>query len=341
MDHDNPPSPAAGKGLSLLVAMPALNEERTVGDIVRRVPLEIPGISSVEVIVIDDGSTDRTADKASGAGARVIRHGSRRGVGAAFHSTLAEALETRADILVTIDADGQFDPESIPQIVEPIVAGRADFVTASRFKDPALVPEMTAVKKWGNRAMSRLISRLAGRKFYDVSCGMRCYDREAIMRLTVLGKFTYTQEVLLDLSFKRLRIEEVPVRVRGVREFGRSRVAGDLWKYGARSLAIILRCYRDYKPMHFFGRLALACVAPALLLELFMFGYYFSNGSFSPHKWAGFSGAGLAVLGLLFLHMGLIGDMLDRHRVYLEEMIYTIRKNEHDWKRDSAPQDGA
>ena len=337
MDNNKPPSPAADKGLSLLVAMPALNEERTVGDIVRRVPRKMPGISSVEVLVVDDGSTDQTASEAARAGARVVRHSSRRGVGAAFHSALAQARETRADLLVTMDSDGQFDPESIPLIVEPVVAGRADFVTASRFKDPALVPEMTAVKKWGNRAMSRLISRLAGRKFYDVSCGMRCYDREAIMRLTVLGKFTYTQEVLLDLSFKRMRIEEVPVRVRGVREFGRSRVVGDLWKYGTRSLAIILRCYRDYRPMRFFGRLALACIVPALLLELFMLGNYFTYGSFSPHKWAGFSGAGLVVLGLLFLHMGLMGDMLDRHRAYLEEMIYMIRKNEHDWKRDRAP----
>lgn len=328
------PKPADGGTLRLLVAMPALNEDRTVGDIIRRIPREIPGISRVDVLVIDDGSTDQTADKALQSGAQVIKHGSCQGVGAAFHTALAYALEMPADILVTIDSDGQFDPASIPLIVEPIVASHADFVTASRFKDPALVPDMPAIKKWGNRAMSRLISRIAGRQFYDVSCGMRCYSREAILRLTITGTFTYTQEVLLNLSFKRLRIEEVPVPVRGIRKFGKSRIADNLWHYGMRSLGIILRCYRDYRPMHFFSRLAFACIAPGLLLELFMFGYYIMSGMFSPYKWAGFSGTALIVLGLVFLYMGLIGDMLDRHRTYLEEMLYMARKNEYGQKRD-------
>lgn len=122
MNNNNPPAFAGNKALRLLVAMPALNEERTVGDIVRRIPRNIPGIAGVETLVIDDGSVDQTADEAIRAGARVVRHASPRGVGAAFHSALAYALNMPADILVTIDSDGQFDPESIPSIVEPIVA---------------------------------------------------------------------------------------------------------------------------------------------------------------------------------------------------------------------------
>ena len=181
--------------------------------------------------------------------------------------------------------------------------------------------------------MSRLIPRMADRKFYDVSCGM-VLRQGGDHAPDGIGQVHLHPGGALDLSFKRMRIEEVPA-ARGVREFGRSRVAGDLWKYGT-SAGDNLRCYRDYRPMRFFaGWPCLYC--SGIALELFMFGYYFTHGSFSPHKWAGFSGAGLAVLGLLFLHMGLMGDMLDRHRAYLEEMIYMIRKNEHDWKRDRAP----
>ena len=135
---------------------------------------------------------------------------------------------------------------------------------------------MPAVKRWGNRAMSSLISRLAGQEFHDVSCGMRCYSRRAALQLHLVGRFTYTQEVVLNLAFKGLRIAEVPVRVRGEREFGESRVAGNLWRYALRSAQIIFRAYRDYHPLRFFGGLAAALLVhllevlkrPAVLRQL-------------------------------------------------------------------------
>src|SRR5690606_29841681 len=131
----------------------------------------------------------------------------RSGVGVAFHTALRYAINNGADFIATLDADGQFNPADIPKLVAPVFAGDADFSTASRFKDPALVPEgMTAIKLWGNRMMSRLISRLARQKFYDVSCGMRCYNRRAMLSLNLMGEFTYTQEVFLNLAFKRLVI---------------------------------------------------------------------------------------------------------------------------------------
>lgn len=309
----------------LLVAIPALNEERTIADVVAATPRSIPGIAEVHILVIDDGSTDATARRAEAAGADVLSHGSTRGVGAAFQTALAFALEHDFDLLVSIDADGQFNPAEILRLVEPVVAGLADFSTASRFKDPSLTPEMSGVKLWGNRMMSRLISRLSGRTFHDVSCGMRCYGRRALMNLNLLGRFTYTQEVFLNLAFKNLRIVEVPMVVRGVRAHGKSRVADNLWKYAFKTLRIIFRCYRDYHPLRFFGGLFVAAMIPAVGLAAFLLIYYARTGSFSPHKWAGFSAAGLTVMGLIFLHVGVIGDMLNRHRIYLEELLYHNR----------------
>jgi glycosyltransferase involved in cell wall biosynthesis len=309
----------------LLVSMPALDEEETVAAVVRGVPRQIPGIGRVDVVVVDDGSRDRTGERAREAGAEVIRHETTRGVGAAFHSGLAHGIEAGADLIVSIDADGQFDPADIPRLVEPVAAGRADFASGSRFADPALTPEMPWLKRWGNRAMSRLISRLAGQRFHDVSCGLRCYSRAAALQLHLLGRFTYTQEVFLNLAFKQLRIVEVPVRVQGVRRVGESRVAGSLWRYALRSAQIILRCYRDYHPLRFFGGMAVGLAVPGFGLGAFLLWHYLETGALSPHKWAGFASATLLGLALLLLQLGVIGDMLTRHRVYLEEVLFRLR----------------
>ena len=328
-----PADGAARAPQKLLVALPALDEERTVADVVARVPRSLPGVASVEVVVVDDGSTDATAERAAVAGARVIRHPVRRGVGAAFHSALAYGIDEGADLIVSIDADGQFDPADIPRLVAPVVAGEADFATASRFIDPALVPDMPGIKRWGNRMMSRLISRLAGQTFYDVSCGMRCYSRRAALQLYLVGRFTYTQEVVLNLAFKGLRIVEVPVRVRGEREFGESRVANNLWRYALRSAQIVFRCYRDYHPLRFFGGAAAVLMLPALALAAFLGWHYLETGAFSPHKWAGFTALGLGLVALLVLQVGVVGDLLGRHRMYLEEVLYRQRS---DGRRESS-----
>lgn len=316
---------ASGPGLYLLVTLPALNEERTVGEVIRGVPREIPGIRQVEVLVVDDGSVDRTADEAVQAGAGVIRHPTIRGVGGAFHTALTYGLECGADLIVSLDADGQFNPADIPALIAPVVAGQAEFTTASRFKDPALTPEMSPSRLWGNRLMSRLISNLTGQRFYDVSCGMRCYSRRAALQLYLLARFTYTQEVFLNLAFRQVRIMEVPIRVRGIREFGQSRVAPSLLRYGLRTGAIIVRSYRDYWPLYFFGVVALLLLGIAAGLGTFFFVHYARTGQFQPHTWAGVSAGACIVLAALAIHLGLIGDMLNRHRIYLEELLYRQR----------------
>lgn len=312
-------------GLKLLVSLPALNEEETIEQVVQAIPRDLPGVDQVQVLVIDDGSTDGTVDRARKAGANIISHHKTRGVGAAFHTALQFGIDNGADLIVTIDADGQFDPVDIPALIEPVISGEADFATASRFKDPAVTPQIPWIKKWGNRTMSWLVSRLAGQRFWDVSCGFRCYNRKSILNLHLMGRYTYTQEVFMNLAFKQLRIVEVPVLVRGVRLHGRSRVAGNLFRYASNTSRIIFRCYRDYQPLRFFGALAMMLMIPAVGLGLFLLWHYLDTGGFSPHKWAGFVGAALATLALMMFHMGMTGDMMNRHRVYLEELLYYRR----------------
>jgi glycosyltransferase involved in cell wall biosynthesis len=324
--------------MKLFVSIPALDEQVTIAQVVRDVPRDIPGVDEVEVLVIDDGSTDNTAVEAGRAGATLISHPTNRGVGAAFHTALTYVIENRGDFLVTIDADGQFNPADIPTLAAPVVGGMADFASASRFKDESLIPDMPAAKLWGNRMMSRLVSRLTGGKYYDVSCGMRCYNRKSMLNLNLMGAFTYTQEVFLNLAFKRLRIVEVPIQVRGQREFGKSRVASNLFKYAINTSRIIFRAYRDYKPMRFFGSISLWLGIPAVLLEaFFVLANVWASVRFQ-HKWAGFTGAGLFMLSLISLTIGLIGDMMNRQRVYLEELLY--RQRDGAWRdaaADAAP----
>lgn len=301
--------------------MPAYDEEKLIGGVLDRIPDYVDTI-----VVVDDGSTDETSNIAKARGALVVTHSMNRGVGAAFHTGVDTALELNADIMVTIDADGQFDPRDINKLVDPIIDGKADFVTASRFKDKKLAPKMTKIKYWGNIAMSRLISFLIDQRFFDVSCGFRAYSKEALLRLNLFGEFTYTQETFMDLAFKNLAIQEVPLAIKGVRGHGQSKVAKNLFRYAYRTSKIILRAFRDYKPLKFFGFMAGLIIGAGLLFELLLLWHYVQTGEFSPYKFVGFTGGFLLAIGLLIFITGLLADMLYRIRVNQEEILYYKKK---------------
>jgi len=312
--------------MKLCVIIPALNEEATIGDVIARVPADVPGVSETAIVVVDDGSTDRTAQLSEAAGATVVSHGQNRGVGAAFHTGVDKALEMGADLMVNMDGDGQFDPEEIPRLLAPLLAGEAQFVSASRFMKREYYPEMSAVKLYGNKLMSALVSALTGVKYYDVSCGFRAYTRDALLRLNLFGGFTYTQETFLDLSFKGVSIREVPVRVRGTRRFGKSRVASNLPRYCLRASRIIFRSFRDYRPMAVFGGLAGAMFVLAVCFGTFLLIHYARVGELFPHRWAGFAAAFLAGMGTLVFTTGLVADMLARIRANQERILYLLKK---------------
>ena len=324
--------------MKLVVQLPALNEEQSIGGVLDSIPRSLPEVDELQVLVVDDGSTDRTAELARARGAVVVSHARNRGVGAAFRTGLAKATELGADIVVTLDADGQFNPGDIPKLIAPILAGEADFVTASRFLDPALVPEMPAAKRWGNDFMARWVSSITHKRFQDVSCGFRAYSKNAYLRLNLLGNFTYTHEVFLTLAFADVPIREVPVEVRGVREHGTSRVAGNLFHYGWRTAAIILKTYRDYRPLKFFSKIAAVLAGMGILLFLFLLSVKFRTGGFFPHKWAGFAGAAfLGAGGVVFL-VGIVAEMLDRIRASADEALFRIRRLESGQNRPPHPE---
>ncbi|HMO51451.1 MAG TPA: glycosyltransferase family 2 protein [Kiritimatiellia bacterium] len=314
--------------MKLVVQLPALNEEATIAEVIASIPKTIPGIDAVRVVVVNDGSSDRTASLAEAAGAVVVSHEKPRGVGAAFRSGLMKSSELGADIIVTMDADGQFNADDIPALIRPILNGEADFVTGSRFVDPAFIPEMPAVKKWGNDQIARWVSSMVKIRFYDVSCGFRAYSRNAFLRLVLLGDFTYTHEVFLSLAFAHVPIKEVPVRVRGVREHGKSRVANNLFRYGWRTASIILKTYRDYRPLRFFSKIAAVLTLLGLCFVAFLGYVKWTTGIFTPHKWSGFVGGAFIGTAIFMFIVGVVAEMLDRIRVAVDESLFRVKRLE-------------
>lgn len=310
--------------MRLVVGMPAFNEAATIADVIARVPRSFVGVRDVRVVVVDDGSNDDTAALARAAGAVVVRHPRNLGVGVAFQSQVRAALRMRADLLVTIDADGQFNPADIGTLIKPILDDEVLVCTASRFAEAELVPEMPWVKKWGNRRVSGLVSRLTGQTFHDVSCGFRAYSREALLQLTVRHSFTYTHETFLDLAAKRVAIREVPLPVRGTREHGKSKVAKSVVRYGMRTAAIMLRTYRDQRPLSLCFALALPCFLAGILMMVWSYGHLMAVGTWL--KWAAFTGGGGVALGCALLFFGFMADIATRLRQNQEEILYWLRR---------------
>jgi glycosyltransferase involved in cell wall biosynthesis len=310
--------------VKLLILIPCFNEASTIAAVVHSIPRNVPGIDRVDVLVIDDGSADGTAVIASEAGASILRHSTNRGVGAAFHSGVAYAIRHNYAFAANIDGDGQFDPQDIPRLLAPLLADEADMTTGSRFKDRALTPAMPRAKLFGNHAVAYLVSKLLGGRFFDVSCGFRCYSRQALLRLNLHGRFTYTQETFVDLKANGMRIVEVPVVVRYFSD-RTSRVANSLVKYAINSGGIIFRAYRDYYPLKFFGYISLALFVPAAGFAALFFGHFILTGRFSGYLFAGMTAGFLLLLSILFLIIAIVADMLDRIRGNQERILYILK----------------
>jgi len=324
--------------MRLAIVILAFNEEHNIQKVIKGIPRSIPGVDKTTVIVVNDGSTDETARVAGETGAHVISHAVNQGVGQSFQTGLKAALESGADIMVNIDGDGQFLPEEIPLLIKPILENRADFVPANRFADQngdLKRPEyMSKIKFWGNKVMSNLIGGLAHQKFDDVSCGFRAYSREAMLHLNLSGVFTYTQESFLDLSFKRLRIQPVPVTIRYFPE-RKSRVAGNLITYTLRTLNIILRTYRDFRPLRFFIYLGLPPFILGIGASIFMLVFYILNGSFTPYKSVGFAGIYLVSLALLLFIVGFLADTFMHIKQNLDKVLYFEKRQYYESKARS------
>ncbi|NNV05503.1 glycosyltransferase family 2 protein [Geobacillus sp. C56-T2] len=224
----------------VIVFLPAHNEEKAIGDVIRRIPRHFHPDIEVIVLVMDDGSTDRTAEVAKEAGADIIcRLPENRGLGAAVRRGLEECVRLGADIGVMIDADNEYPPEQIPDLLAPIVAGEADYTIGSRFL--GTIRGMKWHRRLGNYLFTWLQSLLLGQRLYDGQSGMRAFSRQAMEEAEIIHDYNYAQVLTLNLVRKGFRLQEVPIRYQ-VRTTGRSFI-----KFTAYMTAVIPAIWKEMR----------------------------------------------------------------------------------------------
>lgn len=311
--------------MKLVVTIPAQNEAPTIGRVVEEVPRAIPGVDEVQVIVIDDGSTDGTPDLAREAGATVVTIGGRPGLGPIWRLGMERAMRAGADLIVNIDGDGQFHSADVARIIQPLLLEQCDFVTCTRFAGGGPSGYMPPVKRWGNRVVTWMTNRVCGTNFTDVSCGFRAYNRESAYRLAQFGRWTYTEECIIYMVNRGIRTREMHFDVRGEREFGHSRVAGNVLYFASHLVHILIRAVRDGRPLKFFGLLSMLLAIPGAALLVFTLSWYLVHGTLVPFtQFLALGGMGI-VGGVLVFVLALLADMVSRHREIHEELLYLAR----------------
>ncbi len=314
--------------MRLIVNLPAFNEAEKIAETIQRIPRTVSGFNEVLVQVIDDGSTDNTIEEAKRGGADfVYTNGVNRGIGKTFRHAAERALENKADVMVNIDADGQFDPEDIKKLVMPILANEVDMVSADRF-DHLAAENIPFVKNVLNRLAAKLIGSFMNVNIKDLTCGFRAYSRETLLRLNLPGDFTYTQETIIDALGKGLKIKWVPVAV--TYYAGRkSRVVKTIWSYVNSSFRIIIRAIRDVRPMKFFGIPGLLLMLLGIVVFVVFLFWYFQALKITPYRNYLWTSGILFFIGLQFFVFALIADMIRSSRRLTEDLMYQLKKERY------------
>ncbi len=307
--------------MKLIVQIPCLNEEQTIGETIADIPRQIDGIDEVEVLVINDGSTDNTVEAAREAGAdHVISFSQNRGLAAAWSAGINEALRLGADIIVNTDADNQYRGSCIPDLVRPIQRGDADMVVGARPIEQ--IEDFSWLKKRLQRLGSWLVRKVSATTISDATSGFRAYNRTAAMRLTVVSDFTYTHETLIQAGRSGLAVAEVPIQTN--RRTRDSRLFRSVPEYIRRSISTIIRIYALYQPMAFFNIIgAIFCLGGVALGIRYL--YFMAIGEGTGHVQSVIVGALLIIVGAQSFVVGLLADLIAANRKLVQETLTRVR----------------
>jgi len=310
--------------MKLVIQIPAYNEETTIAQTLRDIPKKIDGITAIETIVIDDGSTDKTADAARAAGAtHIVKLTTHRGLSAAFRAGIDAALRLGADIVVNTDADNQYAAADIPKLVAPIMRGTAEVVIGDR--EVAKSPHMSALKRSLQRFGSWTVGLASGLRVGDVTSGFRAFSREAAMQINVFNPFTYTLETIIQSGARNLSVQSVPVRTNAPTR--PSRLYRGLGTYLRKSAATIFRVYTLYKPLKtFFALGALLLLAGTALGVRFL--WHFAEGDRAGHIQSLILAAVLLIAGFQTVLIGLVADLISVNRRLSEEVLIRLKRME-------------
>lgn len=311
--------------MKLVVMIPAYNEEQTIGQVINEIPRRIPGITALRILVIDDGSTDRTAAIAERSGATVIRNKQNLGLAVTFARGLNRALAMGADIIVNTDADMQYNQRQIPDLIAPIMAGRADIVLGSRFR--GTIEYMPRRKKLGNRIMSWVVRRISGLPISDAQTGFRAFSREAALRMAIQSDYTYTQETILQAASHNLLITEIPIEFR--KRSGESRLVSSLFGYARRTAVALIIGFLNYRPLRLFLGTGLIFFAAGFILGVRILAHFAATGLVSPFIPLAILTAILLIVGFQIIMIGLLAEMIKNKRLLEEEILYRLKKEQY------------
>jgi glycosyltransferase involved in cell wall biosynthesis len=310
----------------LIIQIPCLNEAQTLPATLADLPKSIPGIDVIEVLVIDDGSRDGTADVARACGVdHVLRLRRNKGLAAAFQAGIDACLKSGADFIVNTDADNQYAGNEIPKLLAPLLRGEADICIGDR--NIAELRHMSWRKRQLQALGSWVVRQVSNTNVPDTTSGFRAYTREAALRMTIISEFSYTLESIIQAGKKRMAIAHVEVATNPrTRE---SRLFDSIFSYIKRSSATIVRIYAMYEPLKVFSYIGLSLFAPGLLLSIrFLYAYFTDFTGGGRYVQSLIISAVLMIVGFQVLLIGLLADVISANRKLLEDLVYRVRKIE-------------
>ena len=310
--------------MKLIIQIPCYSEAKTLPESIPDLPRQLLGIETVELLVVDDGSTDRTVQVAQELGVHhVVRLPRHRGLAGAFSAGVEACLSRGADLIVNTDADNQYSAEDIPRLIEPLLHGRAQLVVGDR--GVATLASFSPLKRRLQRLGSRVVQEASGLTVPDATSGFRAFTREAALRMLVLSDYSYTLETLIQAGARGMSVLYIPVRTNP--ESRPSRLMSSLPQYLAHSGATILRAYSMYRPLKVFLAIGGVLVAGGVFLSL-RYLYFFLQGRGGGHVQSVILAAVLLIVGFQVGLIGLVADLIGFNRKILEESLYRLRKLE-------------
>jgi glycosyltransferase involved in cell wall biosynthesis len=313
--------------MKLIVQIPCYNEEATLPLVLNSIPLKIPGIDKVETLIVDDGSSDKTVKVAKKLGVNhIIKHRTNKGLAASFASGIHAALKKGADIIVNTDGDNQYPQQDIPKLIQPIMEGTHDIVVADR--QTSTIAHFSPLKKLLQRFGSSVVNKAAGTDLPDAPSGFRAYSRDAAMSINVLTDFSYAMETIVHAGKKNIAITHIPVITNPkTRE---SRLFKNMGQHIVKSASAIIRSYTMYHPLSFFLFAGLTSIVIGLIPYFRYLAMTLSHGeALGGHLQSLIFGAVFIMLGVMFLVIGLVADLLATNRKLLEDTLYRIKKMEY------------
>jgi len=311
--------------MKLIIQIPCLNEEDQLPVSLGALPRAVEGFDEVEWLIIDDGSTDRTIAVAKELGVdHIVKLTNNKGLAYAFQAGLDACLKLGADVIVNTDADNQYSADDIPALVRPVVAGDADMVIGDR--DVMAVEHFSVVKKRLQRAGSWVVRQASGTTVPDATSGFRAYNREAALGLTVVSRFTYTLESLIQAGKSLVAIDHVVVGTND--KLRESRLFGSMWGYVRRNVVAIFRIYAGYEPLKVFTTLALVLLASSIVAWSPLLWDWIVNGDRSGHLQSVVVGGALLVASVQVFALGVIADLISAHRTVSQRTLERVRRIE-------------